>query len=40
MHTDKVIGWARYMEWAHDVEVMWTNKKTFKAVGAVEAATL
>ncbi|KAH8170513.1 hypothetical protein LIA77_09294 [Sarocladium implicatum] len=33
-------SWARYMEWAHDVEVLWTNKKTFKAVGAVEAATL
>ncbi|KAL2202879.1 hypothetical protein CC79DRAFT_1373026 [Sarocladium strictum] len=33
-------SWARYMEWAHDVEVRWTNKKTFKAVGAVEAATL
>jgi hypothetical protein len=26
------------MEWKHDVEILWTNKKTFKAAGAVEAA--
>ncbi|KAH7326034.1 hypothetical protein B0I35DRAFT_405346 [Stachybotrys elegans] len=32
-------SWARYMEWAHNMEVKWTNKKSFKAVGAVEAAT-
>ena len=31
-------GWARYMEWMHDVEIRWTNKKAFKATGAVEAA--
>ncbi|KAI0535069.1 hypothetical protein GGR58DRAFT_480338 [Xylaria digitata] len=31
-------SWARYMEWSHDVEINWTNKKAFKAVGAVEAA--
>ncbi|KAI1270447.1 hypothetical protein F5Y18DRAFT_13324 [Xylariaceae sp. FL1019] len=31
-------SWARYMEWTHDVEINWTNKKKFKAVGAVEAA--
>lgn len=26
------------MEWAHNIEVRWTNKKAFKAAGAVEAA--
>lgn len=26
------------MEWAHDVEIRWTNKKAFKAVGVAEAA--
>ncbi|KAF3760483.1 hypothetical protein M406DRAFT_324340 [Cryphonectria parasitica EP155] len=31
-------SWARYMEWAHDVEIRWTNKKTFAATGAAEAA--
>lgn len=31
-------SWARYMEWAHDVEIRWTNKGVFAAVGAVEAA--
>ncbi|PHH69193.1 hypothetical protein CDD82_7943 [Ophiocordyceps australis] len=31
-------GWARYMEWMHNVEIRWTSKKTFKAVGTVEAA--
>lgn len=34
-------GWGRYMEWMHGVEVRWTNKKAFKAVGIAEtAATL
>ncbi|KAI8633847.1 hypothetical protein F5Y19DRAFT_415356 [Xylariaceae sp. FL1651] len=34
-------SWARYMEWMHNVEISWTSKKTFKAVGAAEvAATL
>ncbi|EFZ01713.2 hypothetical protein X797_004322 [Metarhizium robertsii] len=34
-------SWGRYMEWMHGVEVRWTNKKAFKAVGVVEtAATL
>ena len=33
-----LIGWARYMEWLHNVEIRWTSKKTFKAAGAVEAA--
>ncbi|KAI1341395.1 hypothetical protein F5Y15DRAFT_413925 [Xylariaceae sp. FL0016] len=34
-------SWARYMEWAHDVEISWTNKKKFAAAGAAEvAATL
>jgi hypothetical protein len=32
-------GWGRYMEWMHGVEIRWTNKKAFKAVGAAEAAT-
>jgi hypothetical protein len=27
------------MEWMHDVEVRWTNKKAFKAAGVVEAAS-
>ncbi|KAI0183686.1 hypothetical protein EV127DRAFT_486888 [Xylaria flabelliformis] len=31
-------SWARYMEWAHNVEINWTSKKTFKAAGAIEAA--
>ncbi|CAM1500896.1 Fc.00g100580.m01.CDS01 [Cosmosporella sp. VM-42] len=31
-------SWARYMEWVHNVDVRWTNKKAFKAAGAVEAA--
>jgi hypothetical protein len=31
-------SWARYMEWAHNVEIRWTNKKAFKAAGAIEAA--
>jgi hypothetical protein len=32
------VGWGRYMEWAHDVEIRWTNKKAFKAAGAAQAA--
>ncbi|RYP79444.1 hypothetical protein DL769_002953 [Monosporascus sp. CRB-8-3] len=31
-------GWARYMEWLHNVEIRWTSKKAFKAAGAAEAA--
>lgn len=31
-------GWARYMEWAHNVEIRWTGKAAFNAVGAAEAA--
>ncbi|KAM7200151.1 hypothetical protein V8F33_004084 [Rhypophila sp. PSN 637] len=31
-------SWARYMEWAHNVEIRWTNKTAFAAAGAVEAA--
>ncbi|KAI1274594.1 hypothetical protein F5Y07DRAFT_401280 [Xylaria sp. FL0933] len=31
-------SWARYMEWSHNVEINWTSKKSFKAVGAAEAA--
>ena len=26
------------MEWAHDVEIRWTNKRAFNAAGAAEAA--
>lgn len=26
------------MEWMHNVDVKWTNKKAFKAVGAASAA--
>lgn len=34
-------SWSRYMEWMHDVEVRWTDKKKLKAVGiAGTAATL
>lgn len=35
---DRPLGWSRYMEWMHNVEINWSNKKTFKAAGAVEAA--
>ncbi|KAF7550875.1 hypothetical protein G7046_g7876 [Stylonectria norvegica] len=31
-------SWSRYMEWAHNVDIRWTNKKAFKVAGAVEAA--
>ncbi|KAK4104223.1 hypothetical protein N658DRAFT_493723 [Parathielavia hyrcaniae] len=31
-------SWARYMEWMHDVEIRWTNKRAFNVAGAVEAA--
>ncbi|KAM7183688.1 hypothetical protein V8F20_012528 [Naviculisporaceae sp. PSN 640] len=31
-------SWARYMEWMHNVEIRWTNKKAFNAAGAAEAA--
>ena len=34
------VGWAKYMEWMYPVEVHYTNKTTFKAAGAVGAATL
>ncbi|KAJ4396669.1 hypothetical protein N0V93_000890 [Gnomoniopsis smithogilvyi] len=34
-------SWARYMEWAHNVEIRWTNKKAAAVAGAAEvAATL
>ncbi|KAH6631136.1 hypothetical protein B0J18DRAFT_423223 [Chaetomium sp. MPI-SDFR-AT-0129] len=32
-------SWARYMEWMHNVEIRWTSKKTFNAVGAAEVAS-
>lgn len=31
-------GWKQFMEWKYPVEVVFTSKSTFKAVGAVEAA--
>ncbi|KAK3186533.1 hypothetical protein K4F52_004573 [Lecanicillium sp. MT-2017a] len=31
-------SWGRYMNWAHDVQVTYTDKKAFRAIGAVEAA--
>ncbi|KAL8707755.1 MAG: hypothetical protein Q9220_007275 [cf. Caloplaca sp. 1 TL-2023] len=31
-------GWARFMEWRYPVEIVITNEKAFKGVGAVEAA--
>ncbi|TLD29290.1 hypothetical protein PspLS_03492 [Pyricularia sp. CBS 133598] len=31
-------SWARYMEWMHNVEIRWTNKKAFVAAGVIEAA--
>ncbi|KAG7129484.1 hypothetical protein HYQ45_011348 [Verticillium longisporum] len=31
-------SWGRYMEWMHNVEIRWTNKAKFKAVGVAEAA--
>lgn len=31
-------SWARYMEWMHNVEITWTNKKSFAVAGAAEAA--
>jgi hypothetical protein len=31
-------SWARYMEWMHNVEIRWTNKRVFNAAGAAEAA--
>ena len=39
MDTDGYcVGWARYMEWAHNVDVRVTSKKAFNVTGAVEAA--
>ncbi|KAK4201612.1 hypothetical protein QBC40DRAFT_277923 [Triangularia verruculosa] len=32
-------SWARYMEWMHNVEIRWTNKREFAVVGAVQAAS-
>lgn len=31
-------SWARYMEWSHNVEIGWTNKKAFAVAGAIQAA--
>lgn len=31
-------GWKKYMEWNYPVEIVFTNKAKFNAVGAVEAA--
>jgi NAD/NADP transhydrogenase beta subunit len=32
------VGWAKYMEWQYPVEIVFTNPKTFKLAGAIEAA--
>jgi hypothetical protein len=32
------VGWAKYMQWMFPVEVKYTNKASFNAAGAVEAA--
>lgn len=32
------VGWGKWMEWMYPVEVRITNKRAFKAAGAVEAA--
>jgi len=37
MGTDESLGWARYMEWAHNVEIRWTSKKAFAATGVAVA---
>jgi len=31
-------SWARYMEWMHNVDIVWTSKTSFKTAGAAEAA--
>ncbi|KAI4170305.1 MAG: hypothetical protein LQ343_005058 [Gyalolechia ehrenbergii] len=31
-------GWAKFMEWKYPVDVVVTNKTTFKGTGAIEAA--
>lgn len=31
-------GWKQFMEWKYPVEIVFTNKKAFKAAGALEAA--
>lgn len=33
------LGWGKYMNWVHNVDVQVTNRKSFNAAGAV-AATL
>ncbi|KAK4109417.1 hypothetical protein N656DRAFT_782979 [Canariomyces notabilis] len=32
-------SWARYMEWMHNVEIRWTSPASFKAAGAIQAAS-
>lgn len=31
-------GWKQFMEWKYPVEIVFTNKRAFKAAGAIEAA--
>lgn len=31
-------GWKQYMEWQYPVEIVFSSKKTFRAVGIIEAA--
>ncbi|KAI6784445.1 uncharacterized protein J7T54_006490 [Emericellopsis cladophorae] len=32
-------SWGKYMYWLHGVDIKFTNKKAFKAAGAIEAAS-
>ncbi|EPE05092.1 hypothetical protein F503_03697 [Ophiostoma piceae UAMH 11346] len=36
--ADNTTGWARYMEYAHNVQIKWTNRREFNAVGVAAAA--
>jgi hypothetical protein len=34
-----LVGWAKFMTWKYPVSIVFTSPGTFKAAGAVEAAT-
>jgi hypothetical protein len=36
--TDCVLGWAKFIEWKHPVEIVFTNPTQHKLTEAVEAA--
>jgi hypothetical protein len=36
--ANKLVGWAKFMEWKYPVEIVFSSPKTFKLAGAVEAA--